>query len=63
MTVHPERAKNAESRTWAVGWKHLALWALVPLIIGGLAWTTLKLEIPVKQIRFPGFAPAVTPPG
>ena len=63
VTVYPERAKNAESLTWAVGWKHLALWALVPLIIGGLAWTTLKLEIPVKQIRFPGFAPAATPPG
>ena len=52
-TVDPEKCQTAESMVWAVGWKHFALWALVPLLIGGLAWTTMQLEIPVKQIRFP----------
>ena len=30
------------------------------VFIGGLAWTTMQLEIPVKQIRFPD--PATTSP-
>lgn len=52
-TLDPEKSQTAESVVWAVGWKHLTLWALVPVLIGGLAWTTMQLEIPVKQIRFP----------
>ena len=60
VTVPSELAQNAESPVWNVGWRHLVLWALVPLYLGSLAWMTIQLEIPAKQIRFPD--PATSSP-
>jgi hypothetical protein len=60
VTVQSEHGQSPESQVWTVGWRHLVLWILAPLMIGGLAWTTMQLEIPVKQIRFPD--PATTSP-
>ena len=45
-------SQSPDSAVWALGWKHWLLWALLPIVICGLASITMKLEIPTKQIRF-----------
>ena len=49
--------RTADSSHWKLGWGHAAFWVMVPLLIGGVAWMTLRLELPVKQIRFPDVSP------
>ena len=61
VTVNSAQSQPAESRVWDLGWRHVALWLLAPLIISGLAWTTMQLEIPVKQISFPDSVATKTP--
>jgi hypothetical protein len=61
VTVNSAQSQPAESRVWDLGWRHVALWLVAPLIISGLAWTTVQLEIPVKQIRFPDSVATKTP--
>ncbi len=43
---------GVDSLQWRLGRFHFLLWALVPIAIAGLAWLTLQLELPVKQLRF-----------
>ncbi|MEO8268364.1 MAG: hypothetical protein ABI557_01515, partial [Aureliella sp.] len=43
----------AESPVWKLGWKHWALWCLVPVLLLLLARGVVDLKIPIKQIRFP----------
>ena len=45
--------RTADSSHWKLGWRHAAFWGMVPLLIGVVAWMTLRLDLPVKQIRFP----------
>jgi len=58
-------ARNAErlpdSAHWKLGWRHGLLWTTAPIVIAGLAWTTVRLEIPAKQIRFPAVPAAPIP--
>ncbi len=53
VTLDLEAERTADSSHWKLGWGHFALWTLVPIVIAGLAWTTMFLDIPVKQIRIP----------
>ena len=52
VTLDLDAERTADSGHWKIGWGHFALWTLVPIVIAGLAWTTICLDIPVKQIRF-----------
>ncbi len=46
-------SRDKASSHWNLGWGHAALWAMVPVLIAVVTWTTLRLELPAKQIRFP----------
>ncbi len=57
VAPHPIRVssgseRGSDSTHWRLGRFHFLLWALVPFAIAGLAWLTMRLELPVKQIRF-----------